>query len=283
MSTKNDMENDTDKKMVNIHLDMEYNTYKKKIKKYIFKHMEIILNIFSDEFNENLIKLYILFKKKLLEKNYIKYIDLLIDLCQYINSLEYIDQEEYFYTILKLFNLNLLIDKLKKKGITYENGEEIVDLNKVQLIGNKYIKLINFDILNNNICDCVNLISKENIIVELFLIFVNKQNKHSKKNIIFMSEKLSLDFFMYLSYDEMYKKIVSNISITKNKLLHSMQKYKSEFIKSYDHKTRLLKNLYLDQINIKFILKYKFVKKNKLFAEIIKDIMAINLQFDKIT
>lgn len=283
MSTKNDMENNTDKKMVNIHLDIEYNTYKKKIKKYIFEHMETIFNIFSDEFNENLIKLYILFKKNLLEKVYLEYINLLIDLCQYINCLEYIDQEEYFYIILKLFNLKLLIEKLEKQNIKQEDDDKSVDLNNVQLIGDKYLKLINFNVLNNNINECINIISKKNIIVEAFLIFINGQNKHSKKNIIYISEKLSLDFFMYLSPEEIYKKIINNIGITKNKFLNSMKKYKSEFIKSYDHKTKLLKNLYIDQINIKFILKYKLINKNSFFGELLKDITAINLQFNKTT
>ena len=291
MSTKNDINDNirnyqlindnSNKKSINVYLDIDYNTYKKKIKVFIFEHLQLIYNIFTDDFNENLVKLYILFKKKLLEDYHLKYINLLIDFCQYINKTEYIDQEEYFNIIIKLINIRIFINKLEKPK-SEKDDDKSIDFNKVQLIGDKYIKLINFEIINDKIFECLNLISKENVIVEMFLVFVNKQNRHSKRNIIFIGEKLSFDFFMYWSPDELYKKITTNINSTDSKLLSSVKKYKNDFIKSYEHKTNILKKLYQDEINTKLVLKYKLLKNNELFNDLMKDLESINKQFNNV-
>jgi hypothetical protein len=261
MSSKNDIHN-TKKTIINVHLDIEYNTYKKKMKKYIFEHMEMIFNIFTEEFNDNLIKLYILFKKDILVNEYKKYINLLVDLYKYLDSLEYIDQEEYFKTVIKLINIIIFINNFK-----------------LDMSNDKYIKLINLEIISTNIIGCVNLISKDNIITELFLVFINNHNTNSKNNIIFMGEKLSLDFFMYWTSEEIYKLITNNIKTHNNKLLLSIKKYKNDFINTYEHKTNILKKLYIDQINTKYSLKYRLNKKNKLFDDLIKDIYNINKEF----
>lgn len=261
--SKNDIHN-TNKTVINVHLDMEYNTYKKKIKKYIFEHIEIIFNIFTEEFNDNLIMFYILLKKKILEEQNIKYINSLIDIIKYMSSLEYIDQEEYFNIIIKLVNINILINIMKKTQLN-----------------NKYLKLIDFRIINDKIIECINLISKENVILELFLIFINKHNTNTQNNIIYMSEKLSLDFFMYWSSEDIYELITKNISSKNNVLLMSLKKYKNEFINTYNQKSEILKKLYNDQINAKYSIKYKLNIKNKLFNELIKDMDSINNKFEK--
>ena len=116
----------------------------------------------------------------------------------------------------------------------------------------------------------------------MFLVFVNKQNRHSKRNIIFIGEKLSFDFFMYWSPDELYKKITTNINSTDSKLLSSVKKYKNDFIKSYEHKTNILKKLYQDEINTKLVLKYKLLKNNELFNDLMKDLESINKQFNNV-
>ena len=59
-----------------------------------------------------------------------------------------------------------------------------------------------------------------------------------------------------------------------------MKKYKKEFIKSYGYKTGILKNLYQDVINTKLVLKYKLLKNNELFNDLIKDLESINKQFN---
>lgn len=282
MSLKNDITNDiTDedykKKSINVYLDMDYNVYKKRNKEYILRHFEMIYNIFDDNFNDNLVKLYILLKKKLLDDNYSKYVSMLIDLCNYINSLDYVDQEEYLYVILKLCKINILINKLCKNKMS-DSDNDISNLDKVVLTDNKYLNLIDINKINNNILECNKLISKENVVFEIFLIFINKENKHSYNNIVYISEKMSLDFFMYWSSEEIYKIISDNLNITKNRLLTTIKKYKNDFINIYNNKTKILKNLYTDQINTKYSLKFKLLKKNTLFDEVMTDIKTIDNQ-----
>lgn len=272
--------NNTNKKTINVHLDIDYNIYKNKIKKYIFVHISLIYNMFDEEFIDNFVKLYILYKKDLLESNNKIYAKLLIDFYSYLKSVEHIDQEEYFLITIKLLNIFILIRTKIKIDLQVELDDKSIDLCQVRLVGDKYIKLINLSLLNNKISDCINKIAKENIVIEIFLLFINKKNKSSKKNIIFIGEKLSFDFFMYWNPDELYNIIIKNISISSNRLLKSIKKYKTEFKKSYNYKINILKDIYIDQINTKIILKYKLVKNNKLFDELIKDINSINLELN---
>jgi len=276
----NDIKANANKKTINVHLDIDYNTYKNKIKKYIFAHINFIYDIFNEEFIDNFVKLYILYKKNLLENNNKKYGKLLFDFYNYLKTLEYIDQEKYFLIIIKLFNIYIFIQEklnIESKVLT---DDKTLDFCKVQLVGDKYIKLINLELLNNRILNCINHISKENIIAEIFLLFINKQNKHSKKKIIFIGEKLSFDFFMYWKSDELYDILINNINISNNRLLSSIKKYKNDFKKSYNYKVNLLKDIYIEQINTKLIIKYKLIKNNHLFDELIKDMNNVNLELN---
>jgi hypothetical protein len=276
----NDLINNTNKKTINVHLDIDYNIYKNKIKKYIFVHISLIYNMFNEEFIDNFVKLYILYKKDLLESKNKKYAKLLIDFYIYLKSVEHIDQKEYFLITIKLLNIFILIQEKLTIDLQAETDDKSIDLCQVRLVGDKYIKLINLPLLNKKISDCINQIAKENIVIEIFLLFINKKNKNSKKNIIFIGEKLSFDFFMYWNSDELYNIIIKNISISSNRLLMSIKKYKTEFKKSYNYKIHILKDIYIDQINTKLILKYKIIKNNKLFDELIKDINSINLELN---
>lgn len=270
--------NKGNRKSINIFLDIDYNIYKNKIKPYIFAHINLVYDMFDEEFIDNFVKLYILHRKDLLESDYKTYGNLLIDFYNYLKSIETIDQEEYFILIIKLLNIYIFIlDKITidTKSIS---DDKSIDFGKVKLVGDKYIKLINLSLLNNKITNCIKQIGKENVVVEMFLLFVHKENKKSKKNIMFIGEKLSWDFFTYWKSDELYKIITSNINVTDNRLLHAIRKYKKYFFKSYTYKVNILKNIYFDQINTKIILKHKLVKDNKLFNELVRDISAINLE-----
>jgi hypothetical protein len=276
----NDLNNNSNKKTINVHLDIDYNIYKNKIKKYIFAHINLIYNIFDEEFIDNFIKLYILYKKDLLESDNKKYGKLLIEFYSYLKSVEHIDQQEYFLIIIKLLNIYIFIQEKYKIELNLLSDDKTIDLGKVRLIGDKYIKLINLELLNNKISDCIKQISTENIVLEIFLLFINKKNKHSKKKIIFIGDKLSFDFFMYWKSDELYNIIIKNINNSNNRLISLIKKYKKEFKKSYDFKVKILKDIYIDQINTKLFLKYKIIKNNKLFDELIKDISKINLELN---
>ena len=276
---KNEL-NNTDKKEINIFFEIDYNNYKNKIKKYILNHFRMIFEIFDEEFNDNLIKLHILYKKNLLQKNYVKFINTLIDFSNYLYNLKLVDQEEYFLTILKIVNILLLYNKLNISNLEIEKSEQI-ELNKVELIGDKYIKLIDFKVIYKKINDCISIISEENTIVKIFILFIDKKNIHTKKNIILVGEKLSLDFFVYWTSTELYKLIMKHVKISKNNLFFSMKKYKEDFLKSYELKINILKKIYTDEINNKYMLKYKLELNNNYINELINDTNAINLKFNQ--
>jgi len=278
----NDLKNNSNRKTINIFLDIDYNTYKNRIKKYIFAHINLMCDIFDEEFNDNFAKMYILYKKNLLEGNDRKYVGLLIDFVNSLKKVDCIDQEEYFYLIMRMLNIYIFIQKYMCEEVQSSLENTTFDLKNVKLIGNKYIKLINIKLLNSKISECIDKISCENVVMKLFVLFIKKENKHTKKNIIFIGEKLSMDYFMYWDSIELYKIIVKHINISKNRLLTCIKKYKNDFYKSYNYKTDALKDLYLDQINTKLILKYKFLKENKLFGELISDINAIDKEFNNI-
>jgi hypothetical protein len=275
----NDLNVNANKKTINVYLDIDYNTYKNKIKSYIFTHINLVFDIFDEEFIENFVKLYILYKKDLLESDYKIYGKLLIDFYNYLKSLANIDQEEYFFIIIKLLNIYILIlEKINVIGPEENSSDKSIDFRKVKLVGDKYIKLIDLSLLNDRIIKCIKQIGKENVVAEIFLLFVNKENKHSKQNIMLIGEKLSWDFFMYWTSEELYRIITTNINVSNNKLLSSIRKYKKYFFRSYNYKVNILKNIYFEQVNTKIILKHKLLKDYKLFNELIKDINAINLE-----
>jgi hypothetical protein len=276
----NDLKANSDKKAINIFLDIDYNTYKTRIKKYIFAHINFMCGIFDEEFSDNYAKLYILYKKDLLENKEKKYGQMLIDFYNCLKSVDRIDQEEYFYLIMKLLNIYIFNQQNMTDDTQSISSSESVDLKNVRLVGSKYIKLINIKLLNNKISECMDKIATDNIVMELFVLFIKRGNKHTKKNIVFIGEKLSMDYFMYWDSTELYKIIIQHINICKNPLLSSIKKYKSDFYKSYNYKAHVLKDLYLDQVNTKLILKYKFTKENQLFNELIHDINAIDKEFN---
>ncbi len=283
----NDYKNNSNKKTINMFFDIDYDNYKERIKKYIFTHIDLMYNIFDEEFNDNFAKLYILYKKELLENNDKQYTNMLIDFYIYLKEINRIDQEEYFYLIMKLLSIYIYNQKINNetinhKTINHKTNSAEIDLKNVKLVGNKYIKLINLNLINGKINDCVTKIANDNIVMELFVLFIKKENKHTKDNIIFIGEKLSMDYFMYWDSEELYEIIKNHISTYNNRLFASIKKYKNEFIKSYNYKMSTLKELYLDQMSTIYTLKYKFMKENKLFNELITDINAINDEFVKI-
>ena len=275
----NDLKNNSNRKMINIFLDIDYNTYKNRIKKYIFAHINFMYDIFDEEFNDNFAKMYILQKKDLLENKEKVYGNMLIDFYNCLKLVDCVDQEEYFYLIMKLLNIYIFIQKNMHDDTNCTSDNVTFELKNVRLVGNKYIKLINIKLLNSKISECINKIATENIVMELFMLFIKKENKHTKQNIIFIGEKLSMDYFMYWDSVELYKIIKKHIKNSKNRLFTSIKKYKNDFYKSYNFKTNALKDLYLDQINTKLILKYKFLKENNIFNEFVNDIDAIDKNF----
>ena len=213
--------------------------------------------------------MYILYKKKLLENNYIVYCEKINELIFLLKNINFIDQEEYLYLIMKIIDIYIYQNNEIKISET-KNSE--IDIKNVKIIGNKYIKLVNITLLNNKIIYCIQKITQENTLIKIILLFIKKENKNSRENIIYIGELLSTDYFMYWNSNELYKIIKNNISASNNRLYTSIKKYKKDFSKSYDYKSNTLKDLYLDECNQKENSKYKFTKENNIFDEFIKDL-----------
>ncbi len=260
---------------VNMFYDIEYNTYKKKLMRDIFIQVDTIFNIFDKNFNDNMIKLFILFKKDKLKNENTKYfIFSLYDFVTELNNLEHIDQNEFLNLILKLVKIYKVILLI---NIDIKDGK----------IENEIIQYINWEILNNKLINCIDEMKKTNKIME-GLIELNKyspeNDKHHgtiKEHIIKLAVLLAYDFFMYYTSTEihkiLYKKVSFNSDATSilNKLGTTIIKYKKYFTQEYRKKYNLYKDIY-DEILKSNISKYKFNISNEEFKELIRELVAIN-------
>jgi hypothetical protein len=111
-----------------------------------------------------------------------------------------------------------------------------------------------------------------NIILKIMLQIINSSNK---KYILEFAETLSNDYFMYLNAEDIYKLIIKNFSTIKNNITYNIKKYKIEFIKTYFHKQKKIKEIYIDQANIKLVKKFKYFIRNPLLNELCKDFSSI--------
>jgi len=296
----NDIIINNDKKNINIFFEIEYDIYKKTTIGHIFTQLNVICQIFNEEFNENLIKMYILYKKKLITDDITYYLKNILDLYFYLEKLEHLDQEEFFFIISKLIKINIIIKNLQlddnlvnsANSANSTNSSNSSNLNQAKLVGNKYIKLINLDLINNSITNCIKQLSTDNIIIELFLNLINTIDINNKQIIINLSEKLAIDYFMYWNYSEIYSlikrsyKIQDNIQHNaknktqnktqyKNPIIVAIRKYKHDFIKFYKLRAGVFNELYNDHVNSTLITKFKYENNNKVFKDLILDIKSI--------
>jgi len=159
--------------------DIEYDNYKKKIMKEIFKHLDIIFSLFNEEFNDNVTKIFILLKKNKLEKHLHNKLMKLYELIFYINNIKIIDQKEYLLIILKIINLD--IDSIVNEFSSY-----------------KFTSLLNLSYIVDNINNIKNLITQKNfLIAKIFLLKKHINTNNEQKIIKKISNILSKDFFNY--------------------------------------------------------------------------------------
>lgn len=264
-----------DTSSINMFYDIEYNTYKKKLMRDIFIQVDTIFNIFDKNFNDNMIKLFILFKKDKLKNQNTKYfIFSLYDFVIELNNLEHIDQNEF---------LNLILKLVKIYKVLLHINSDIKD-GKIE---NEIIQYINWDILNNKLINCINDMKKTNKVMES-LIELNKYSPDNdknhneiKENITKIAVLLAYDFFMYYTSTEIHKILYKKISFNSdgnnilNKLGTTIIKYKKYFTQEYRKKFNLYKEIY-DEILKSNISKYKFNISNKDFKELIRELVAIN-------
>ena len=249
---------------INAIFSIDYEDYKINIIKEIFKQLDIIISLFNEEFNDNLIKIYILYKKKLLNEYEISIIKNTYMLCKNLIKLNYVDQEEYLNIIILLINLHISFYKYNKHKEKYSTNNY-----------NNYKNLINIDMLILNLSSCIVKLSDNNMLFKNLLENINSSNKN---NIINLAEILCDDYFMYLNQNEMYKFILNSFSSTKNKINYNIKKYKIEFEKTYEYKQKKLKEIYTDQVQIhsKLVKKFKYQITNPLLNELCKDFYTIH-------
>jgi hypothetical protein len=250
------------KQIISVYLDMDFELYKEKIKQIIFKHLGFIYEIFSEEFNDNFVKFFILYKKGLINSNYKKYVYSLINFFDLIINIQILDQEEYFSLLIKLINVYVY-------AINFSLAQE-----------SKYIKMINIDLMNQQIISCVKKITEDNVVFQLIIMFINNKNTETKKNIIYIGEKLSFDLFVYFSAKELFVKITNEMDENNNLFIYNLKKYKHNFINSYKVNSIMLKDLYFEQ-NIKFSITKYLIEMPKKILELSSDINLVKKELKK--
>jgi hypothetical protein len=265
---------------VNVFYDIEYNSYKKKLMRDIFIQVDTIFNIFDKNFNDNMIKLFIIFKKNKIKNDNAKYLVLsLYDFIVELNNLEHIDQNEFLNLILKLIKIYIILQTTNsdiKKGI----------------IDDEIIQFINWEIINNKIITCINDMKKNNKIISIMIELSNQDfdeqndNENIKNTIKNVAGLLAYDFFMYYTSTEIHKTLYKKVSVNSdvssklNKLGIIIIKYKKYFIKEYREKYHLYVELY-DEVIKSNISKYKVEEKNSVFEDLVTELIAINSKLNK--
>lgn len=263
--------------IINLNCDLEYNNYKKKLVKNIINQTDIIFQLFNNEFNENIVKLYILYKKNKLDDNIKNFCIHMYNFINDINNINHIDQYEFLNILLKFIKLYLIIK--------YINTH---DKNSIKHIE----KLINWVLITNNISITIDKLLENNIIVSCLINLNNIISLEKKTNnngdehiiniIINLSKIMCCDFFMYFSPTEIYRFLYKKLAINSdkknplNKMSSIIIKYKKHFILEYRNKYNIYIDLYSDVKNAD-ISKYKINKNNKDFDELLIDLNSINV------
>ena len=267
--------NNTTNTIVLFNYDIEYNTYKKKLIKEIFLQLDNIFEIFDEEFNENIVKIYILIMKNKIPEYILNEVLVFFELLSDLKDLEFIDQIDFLNIILDLAKINTSLVKINDFFLT--NFESSM------------FKLINWELLKKKFNFIIKNISDNNIILHTIL-KINTYNisiiKVHHEEIKSLSRKLanilSFDFFMYFSSSKilkfLYKKLFinkKNINDQNNNIAILLIKYQKYFIEQYKLKYELFTEIYYD-IKISNISKYRYVIKNKFFNELFLDITSVD-------
>ena len=210
---------------------IDYLTYKKELIKNMLHDIDLIINFFSEEINDIIIKILILKKKNKIDKNQYKIFESIFELINLINLLDFFDQYDFLNILLILFRIKISIEKI---NIFFNSF--------------KFSDLVDIKIFTNGFNELYNKISKNNIFLKTLLIIVSTSNE----NIILceiknLAKEISFDFFMYYNSINLYDKILESV----------------ERINTFDEK---IENLHIDQAEKKKSVRnvyYKLLKNNK--------------------
>lgn len=235
--------------IINIEYDVEYNNYQKKLLNNIFLQLDIIFEIFNDDFNDQIIRIYILMKKNKLNNNYVS---ILFDFIYFLSNISMINQFEFLEIIMYIVKIYIIL----------MNNLIVVDLN-----------LIDLNLIKTQINNCIDKLTSNNVIRNLILL--NSTFK-TKSIIQSLAGDLVMDFFSYYSTSEIYFYIKTKLYMSDAiNIQYNIKKYKKYFILIYNN--NYVK--YIDLYGINNCLKLKYNISNIDFKELLNDINLINKEY----
>jgi len=266
---------------INLIYDISYLNYKKKIFSQMNYDYNLILDIFDENICDILINIYILKKKNKIQNKYFVIIEHLFTYVKKLNEITYLDQENFLIIILDFYKINILslwIGSFFDKFLFKE--------------------LIDYKTLINKITNVFDNLSKKILIFYIFeeLAKIDDEKLIIKK-IIYLTQKISLDLFMFYDSTKIFNEIIKcltylneiisdnndiiiflnnyypNLIITNNKLLETFKKYKKHFIEEYDKNISNHIDIYSNEIELQ--VKFK-VKKSEIIDNFLKNLIYID-------
>ena len=219
----------------------EYCDYKKNLIENIFLQIDLIFNIFTEDFTNEIVYIFNNMVKinknkifRLWRKNFTQFIILL-------NGLNFIDQLDYLNILIFLIKIHYLINQLFMDNFFQNN------------------------IIKDEINNIINKLVENNIFLDSIISLINlndENNKLKKKKCKLMGEYLAKDYFMYFNEYEILDFLKKNLNIKKiNYLENNIIKYKDYFINKYKKTYKKYSSLYFDVI-VEDNVKYKYEYKN---------------------
>ena len=253
---------------INLIYYIDYLTYKKELIKNILHDIDLIINFFTEEINDIIIKILILKKKNKIDVNEYKIFESIFELINLINLLDFFDQDDFLNILLILFRIKISIEKI---DIFFNSF--------------KFSDLVDIKIFTNSFNELYNKISKNNIFLKTLLIIVSTSNE----NIILceiknLAKQISFDFFMYYNSIILYNKILESVERinTVNEIIENshndkiekkksvinvyyklLKNNKNAFINEYDYYFNKHLEIYSNH-EFELKIKFKFKKKQNI-------------------
>jgi hypothetical protein len=201
---------------INLIYYIDYLTYKKKLIKNITNDIELIMNFFSDDVNDIVIKINILKKKNKINDNEYKIFESIYELINAIKIIDFFDQDDFLNISLILFKIKLSIDKI----IIFFDSFKFRDLIDIKFFIDRFNELFNN-------------ISKNNIFLKtLIIILLTPDENIALCEIKNLAKQISIDFFMCYDSEDLYDKIL--VSIDKINKINLITNLKNDKINKID-------------------------------------------------
>lgn len=233
-----------------------YLSYKKKIFLNINEDFKLISNLFNDNLSEILINIYILKKKNKISDKHFHNLNFIFDFIFKLETINFIDQEIFFTILNDFYIINIICIWI---NIFFEN----------------YIfkELIDYKMLIENITNIYLILNRKILLFKIFDEILNTDNDDLvRQKIMYLSQKLSFDLFMFYDSKKIYQIITNGFIYIKNLLSDETNK---EFTKIIDRNNVLL-NMFEKNKHIFF---YEYDKNKKIFTEIYLNDIELYVKF----